>query len=95
MFLYADIQWAGTALAGINAGNRVNHVTISGSRTSSILDIEETSNVGIPGIWIFKVGESKVLYSYVCTYVYMCIMYIRTCMCTQVRTLDIMHIACM
>ena len=73
MFLYADIQWAGTALAGINAGDGVNHVTIPGSRTLSILDIEETSNVGIPGIWIFKVGGGKALYSYVCMYVGMCI----------------------
>ena len=94
MFLYADIQWVSTALAGINAGDGVNHVTIPGSRTSSILDIEETSNVGIPGIWIFKVGGGKALYSYVCMYVYICT-YMHIRMCTQVHTLNIMHIACM
>lgn len=72
MFLYANIQWAGTALAGINAGDGVNHVTIPVSLTSNILDIEETSNVGIPGIWIFKVGEGNTMFvrMYVCVYVY-------------------------
>ena len=69
--MYADgrIQWttgdnsggfnglSGTeALAGINAGNRINYYTISGSRTSSIINIARTTNVGIPGTWIFKVG---------------------------------------
>ena len=60
MFLYADIEWTsgGGAVAGINAGDGINHVTIPGSRTLSILNIEETSNVGVPGVWIFRVGES-------------------------------------
>ena len=73
MFLYPKgrIQWTtgddaggkyglgGTeALAGINAGDGISSITIPGSLTSSILDITETSNVGIPGVWVFKVGES-------------------------------------
>ena len=75
MFLYADgeIQWTtgdnsggidgfgGTeALAGINAGDGVNSVTIPGSLTPNIINITQTSNVGIPGVWIFKVGEGNV-----------------------------------
>ena len=74
IFLYADgeIQWTTgdssdgnnglggrEALAGINAGDGVNHITIPGSSTPSITNITQTSNVGIPGIWIFQVGESK------------------------------------
>ena len=74
IFLYADgeIQWTtgddsngtdglgGTeALAGINAGDGVNHITIPGSLTPSIINITQTSNIGIPGIWIFQVGKSK------------------------------------
>ena len=68
MFLYADIQWTtgddsdgskglgGTeALAGFSAGSY--SYTIPGSLTSSIVGITETSNVGIPGTWIFKVGQ--------------------------------------
>ena len=80
IFLYADgeIQWTtgdfddgfnglnGTeALAGINAGDGVNHITIPGSLTPSIIDIADTSNVDIPGVWMFKVGEG----TYICTYV--------------------------
>jgi len=73
IFLYADgeIQWTtgdsgGTngfggseALAGINAGDGVNSLTIPGSLTPSIINITQTSNVGIPGVWIFKVNEGK------------------------------------
>ena len=64
MFLYADIQWTSfgaRALAGIDAGDGINHVTVPGSRTSNILNIEETSNTGTPGVWMFKVGEGMSL----------------------------------
>ena len=44
-------------MAGINVGDGINHVTIPGSRTSSILNIGETSNVGEPGVWIFRVDR--------------------------------------
>ena len=70
MFLYADLQWTtgdnsfGTdglggikALAGFNAGDHINSYTIPGSRTSNITYITRASNVGIPGTWIFKVGQ--------------------------------------
>ena len=75
MFLYADgeIQWTtgddsggidglggAEALAGINAGDGVNNITIPGSLTPHIINITQTSNVGIPGVWIFKVGEGNV-----------------------------------
>jgi len=71
IFLYADgrIHWTtgdrsggddglgGTeALAGINAGDGVNFVTITGSLSPSIINISQTSNVGIPGVWILKVS---------------------------------------
>ena len=57
IFLYADgeIQWDNNALAGINAGDGVNSVTIPGSQTPNITAITQTSNVGIPGIWMFEV----------------------------------------
>ena len=74
IFLYVDmrIQWTtgdasggtnglgGTeAVAGINAGDGVNYVTIPGSLTPSIINITQTTNVGIPGIWMFKVNEGN------------------------------------
>ena len=78
IILYADgeIQWTtgdasggsnglgGTeALAGINVGDGINHITIPGSLTPSIIDITQTSNVGIPGVWIFKVDEGNSLHA--------------------------------
>ena len=71
MFLYDDggIEWTtgdysggvnglggDEAVAGISAGDGVNVITIPGSLTPSIIDIDNTSNVGIPGVWMFKVG---------------------------------------
>jgi len=69
IFLYADgeIQWTTgeasdetEALAGINAGDGVNYITIPGSLTPSIINITQTSNVGILGTWIFKVNEGNI-----------------------------------
>ena len=59
MFLYADgrIQWSSNVLAGINAGNGIDSTTIPGSRTPNISGISRTSNVGILGVWMFKVDE--------------------------------------
>ena len=69
--MYADgrIQWTtgdnsrgsnglyGTeALVGINAGNGFDHYVVSGSRTSYIITIARTTNVGIMGTYIYKVG---------------------------------------
>ena len=45
------------ALAGINVGDGVNSITIPGSLTPSIINVTYTSNVGIPGVWMYKVGE--------------------------------------
>ena len=44
------------ALAGFNAGDGIRSYTIPGSHTYSIIEITFTTNVGIPGTWIFKVG---------------------------------------
>ena len=64
IYVYGGLQWTTgdsssvfPALAGINAGDGVNSINISGSLTPSIINITQTSNVGIPGVWIFKVGE--------------------------------------
>ena len=72
IFLYPNgkVQWTtgddsggidgfgGTeALAGINAGDGINNITIPGSLTPSIINIAQTSNVGIPGVWMFHIGK--------------------------------------
>ena len=78
IFLYADgrIQWTtgdnsggddglgGTeALGGINAGYGENFITIPGSLTPGIINITQTSNVGIPGVWIFRVDHGNSMYA--------------------------------
>ena len=70
IFLYLDdgIQWTtgnrnggiyglgGTeAQVGYDAGDYINYYTVNGSMTPSIVDIETTSNVGIPGMYVFEV----------------------------------------
>ena len=80
IFLYADLQWTtgdnsfgddglgGTeALAGINAGDGVNSVTIPGSRTPNITNLVMTSNVGDPGVWMFKIGQGLQVCHVICT----------------------------
>ena len=85
MFLYAygRIQWTTgdysggvdglggiEALAGINAGDGVNHFTIPGSLSADIINVAETSNVGILGMWMFSIGRGKTVYGQAYTHWY-------------------------
>ena len=75
IFLYADglIQWTtgdssgGTsglggnaATAGYDAGDGENFFNIPGSGTSEVINITQTSNVGNPGMWIFRTTQQVV-----------------------------------
>ena len=76
IFLYADdeIQWTTgsasngvnglggqSAQVGFNVGDGV-HAVIPASRTDAIINITHTSNVGTPGMWVFRVdGEAVVM----------------------------------
>ncbi|XP_073511801.1 alpha-tectorin-like [Phyllobates terribilis] len=70
MFIYHDIQWTtGTASggdpktglggtpaqAGFNTGNE--YFNIPFSRTEHIINIKSSSNVGVPGVWLFRVDK--------------------------------------
>ena len=70
MYAYGRIQWTTgdnssgynglgrtEALAGINAGDYINYVTVPGSQTTDIINITKTSNIGVPGVWMFQVGS--------------------------------------
>ena len=74
IFLYLDngIQWTtadsnggidglgGTpAQVGFNAGDNTNYYEVPESRTSSIVNIETTSNVGVAGMWVFQVNNES------------------------------------
>ena len=75
IFLYADgeIQWTtgdasggrngigGTqAHVGFNAGDGVRFATVPNSQTPEIINISSTSNVGVPGVWIFRVDQEDI-----------------------------------
>ena len=72
-FLYNDIQWTtgdasggtggfgGTpAQVGFNAGDGT-FFSLQGSQTAAIVDIEGTTNVGVPGQYTFRVDEAEIV----------------------------------
>ncbi len=67
-FLYDDIQWTyGTkynayAFAGMQLGEDLNdNVVLPGSGTDDIRNLTTTSNVGVPGIWIYRVDSFGII----------------------------------
>ncbi len=76
IFLYADgeIQWTTgdqsggmdglggiPAIVGFSAGDGIRYTKVAGSRTDAIINITQTSNVAVPGVWIYRVdGEGIV-----------------------------------
>ena len=72
IYLYADglIQWTtgddgggvgglggNPALVGYNAGDGIISFTVPGSQTDDIIRIASTSNVDVPGVWVFRVSD--------------------------------------
>ncbi|XP_030834981.1 sushi, nidogen and EGF-like domain-containing protein 1 [Strongylocentrotus purpuratus] len=75
IFNYGDINWttgaasggdSGTGLGGtpaqvgFNAGDGVIFYSAPGSRTAAVVDIETTSNIGVPGRWVFRTDNSNI-----------------------------------
>ncbi|XP_048368680.1 alpha-tectorin isoform X2 [Sphaerodactylus townsendi] len=75
MFNYEEINWTtGTASggdpltglggvmaqSGFNGGNNTNYFSIPGSRTTEIVNIEETTNVNLPGRWVFRIDGREI-----------------------------------
>ena len=59
IYLYDDIQWSreGKAFAGYISGDGRTIFEIDGSFNTSIEEIESTTNVGKPGLWVFRVDD--------------------------------------
>ena len=66
IFHYADglIEWSSTSVSspyqaqiGVDAGDEMLFENVSESGTPAIINITMTSNVGIDGIWAFKLDE--------------------------------------
>lgn len=46
--------------AGFNAGDGKRYFNIPGSRTADVVNVEETTNVGVPGRWVFRIDDAHV-----------------------------------
>ncbi|XP_068136744.1 sushi, nidogen and EGF-like domain-containing protein 1 isoform X7 [Hyperolius riggenbachi] len=57
-----DISGRGgiAAQAGFNAGDGWRYFNIPGSRTDDIAGIANTTNIGIPGRWVFRIDDNHV-----------------------------------
>ena len=62
-YIYIDIQWGGPTQLGFNAGDGMNSFTLPDTFNTSadVLNLESTSNVGIPGCYIFRVDTQQIL----------------------------------
>ncbi|XP_073243989.1 sushi domain-containing protein 2-like [Porites lutea] len=48
------------AQAGFNAGDGIRFFQINGSRTGDVVNLPSTSNVAVPGQWMFRTDEASV-----------------------------------
>ena len=48
------------AHVGFNAGVQGRFLTLPNSHTNNVLNVTTTSNVGRPGVWMFKVDSSTI-----------------------------------
>ena len=55
IFLYNDIQWGQEAQIGFNNGDGYTSFTIPEALSIQALNVDETSNVGTPGVYVFQI----------------------------------------
>ena len=60
MFRYLCLIWRIFSQVGFNAGDGITSSSVPGSRTADIVDIETTSNVNVPGKWVFRTDNSHI-----------------------------------
>ena len=59
-FTYTDIQW-GEGGVGFDAGDRRRGLNLPGSRTAATRRLEEFSNVGVEGVYAFRVDLPSII----------------------------------
>ena len=59
LYLYSNIEW-GVANIGFNAGDNMRSFMVPGALTSLTRNIENGSNVDIPGLYIYRVDQRLV-----------------------------------
>ncbi|XP_060085577.1 sushi, nidogen and EGF-like domain-containing protein 1 [Ylistrum balloti] len=66
MFHYQKIEWAGyannitKAVVGFNAGDTLNSFTVNNSDYTDVINLEQRSNTGVPGKFIFRVDGTTI-----------------------------------
>ena len=60
-FIYGDIQWGDGANVGFNAGDDTGSFMVQDALTNQTLNIDEGSNVGMTGVYIYRVDLCSVL----------------------------------
>jgi hypothetical protein len=69
MFNYGWLSWpteamwggiSGSAQVGFNAGDEVHFLALPGSRQPNIIQVGQTSNVGLKGRWMFRVDSATI-----------------------------------
>ena len=60
-FIYHDIQWGENAIIGFSAGDGVRSFMLPAALTGQVLNIDEGSNVGVRGVYIYRVDLCSVL----------------------------------
>ena len=60
-FIYGDIQWSDGANIGFNAGDGTRFFMDLRALTSQTLNVDEGSNVGVRGVYIYRVDLCSVL----------------------------------
>ena len=60
-FIYGDIQWGDSANVDFNAGDGTRSFMVPSALTNQTLKIDEGSNVGVTGVYIYRVDLCSVL----------------------------------
>ncbi|XP_071031171.1 alpha-tectorin [Oncorhynchus clarkii lewisi] len=83
MFNYGEINWStgtasggdpltglggSTAQSGFNGGEIGNFLNLPGSRSNAVVEIERTTNVNLPGRWVFRVDTALIDPANGCSY---------------------------
>ena len=59
-FIYGDIEW-GFANIGFSAGDGVRYFMVPGALSFDSVNIEEGSNVGRRGVYIYRVDQCSIV----------------------------------
>ena len=59
VFIYDNIEWGGEAQIGFNAGDGHTYHMLSEALTRQTLNMDEKTNVGVPGFFVFRVDSKS------------------------------------